>query len=350
MENSFSEKIKILRPLLILLVVITHIQGNLYRIDLRSIDLTWESFVHAFLSGVIAVIALPLLTIISGYLAGNTFNRYSYRKVLVNKFDRLIVPMLVWNFFGACYIFYMQSKGQQVRADLQLLQGDVINWFYALTGFFRLPANAPLYFLRELFICVLITPFLMRVAKSPILFSGFFVVITVMALKEINFNFFHRIDIYAFYTFGLFLFLNPKNKIKIVLQNSVKLKYVVFVVFICSAVSLTLYGFRQTPDYFIPFRKAMTLIGPLVLWLLASHIKGKAKQLCIWLSPISFTLFLGHVLFLNVYWILWINIFKSSPIVRNYGLYWVTALLFSLLAAATVYTVWSQYLKRISAK
>lgn len=141
MSNNYSERIAILRPLLILLIVATHVQGNLYRIDLKDVPLGVSSFFHALLSGSLAASALPLLSIISGYLAGYTFSRKSYGANMLKKADRIIVPMLFWNFLAIVYVMWMQGRGLPSRPDIPLLTGGPEVWFYALTGFFRLPAR-----------------------------------------------------------------------------------------------------------------------------------------------------------------------------------------------------------------
>ncbi len=117
--NSISEKIKLLRPLLIFLIVTTHIQGNLYRPDLKNLTLDWSSFFHSYLSGIIAISALPLLSVISGYLAVYTYRKYSYFQTLKDKINRILIPMLFWNLVLALYIYNFQYNGIDFRKDLR---------------------------------------------------------------------------------------------------------------------------------------------------------------------------------------------------------------------------------------
>lgn len=346
MSNSYSERITILRPLLIVLIVSTHIQGNLYRIDLKDIPLQAVSFMHALLSGSLAASALPLLSVISGYLAGHTFRRYSYSGNILKKVDRIIIPMLAWNFLAATYVVMMQGKGVLVRADIPLVAGGLEAWFYALTGFFRLPANQPLYFLRELFLCFLLTPVLMRLVRSRLLTLGCLLGVAYLSVTETNFHFFHRIDIYGFFVIGLFICQHSERigKIKFYREKWFQLTYLA--VFALLATALTLYGFQANPERFLLLRKGLTLFGPLALWMVGEYISGGVKKTLVWLSPASFTIFLGHILFLNLYWNTWIAVFKSSPLRSYYGWYWLTAMVFCVLSMVALSWAWKAYLRR----
>ena len=348
-SNNSSERITILRPLLILLVVTTHVQGNLYRIDLKDVPLQFDNFLHALLSGAVASSALPLLSIISGYLAGYTFTRKPYASNMLKKVDRILLPMLVWNFLAASYELWMQGNGLSGRPDIPLLTGGVEMWFYALTGIFRLPANPPLYFLRELFICLLFTPLLLKLVRSRLLFAAFFLFVAVCSIREINFGLFHRIDIYGFFVLGLFLFQQQGRLENSTLQQHKGFHAAWLMLFVTLACALTLYGFQDQPEYFIPLRKGLTLVGPLAFWIASGYLGGWFKQLLLWLSPVSFMVFLGHAIFLNLYWSGWVELFEHSPLRSYYGAYWISSIVFCVLSMLALRWIWVGYLRRQSA-
>lgn len=348
-SNNSSERITILRPLLIFLIVTTHVQGNLYRIDLKDVPLQFDSFLHALLSGAVASSALPLLSIISGYLAGYTFTRKPYGSNMLKKVDRILLPMLVWNLLAAVYVWWAQNKGLPNRPDIPLLTGGLDVWFYALTGIFRLPANPPLYFLRELFICFLFTPLLLKLVRSRLLFAAFFLFVAVCSIREINFGLFHRIDIYGFFVLGLFLFQHQGR-----LENSDFHQHKWFqagwlILFIALACALTLYGFQDQPGYFMPLRKGLTLVGPLAFWIVSGYVGGWFKQLLLWLSPVSFMVFLGHVIFLGLYWNGWVELFENDPLESYYWAYWISSIVFCVLTMLALRWFWVGYLRRQSA-
>lgn len=328
--NTISEKIKLLRPLLIFLIVTTHIQGNLYRPDLKNITLSFSSFFHSYLSGVISVSALPLLSVISGYLAVYTYRKYSYFETIKHKIYRIIIPMLFWNFILALYIYNKQSIGINFRADLALYPLNFENWLYALTGIFRIPANPPLYFLKELFTCFLFLPILYNISKSKKTTVITLIIIAYMSIKNINLMFIHRIDIYAFFLTGLFI--NNNNISEIYKTNfSYKAKTIYLLLFISSTLALTLYAFKTKQSNFIYYMKIITVIGPLAFWISSEYISGWIKYLLLRISPISFSVFLGHILVLNFAWDIWINIFKKNPLIDHYWLYWFSSIVLCYL-------------------
>lgn len=327
MKNSSSEKITILRPLLIFLIVSTHIQGNLYRPDIKDIEFTVENFLHALLSGSIAISALPLLSIISGYLAGRTYQKYSYSQTIKSKTSRLLFPMIFWNLVLAIYIYQSQALGFPRRPDLMLYPFNIENWLYGLLSLFKLPANQPLYFLKELFLCFTILPILYRISKNPTATILFLCVIAFMSVSSINLGgFFHRIDIYGFFVVGLFIYNHQEQINKKSNLANKKNQYIFMFFYLILAIALTLYAFKKDNSNFIYYMKAMTVIGPLAFWLIGDYIRGYLKAFLKWLSPAAFPVFLGHILILNIYWDQWSGYFKATPITANYWIYWISSM------------------------
>lgn len=343
--NTVSDKIKLLRPLLIFLVVTTHIQGNLYRPDLKNITLSWSSFFHSYLSGIIAASALPLLSVISGYLAVYTYKKYSYAKTIQYKIQRILAPMLFWNLILAIYIYIEQSNGIGLRKDLNLFPFNLEAWTYALTGIFRLPANPPLYFLKELFTCFIILPILLKISKSKALTIITLTTIAYMSVKNINLYILHRVDIYAFFLIGILICNNNIEK-KYREHFTSKMKTIYILIFITLTISLTLYAFKPTHSNFIHYLKIITLVGPLAFWILSEKISGHIKYFLLWISPISFSVFLGHIAILNLSWNIWTKNFKTNPINNDYFLYWTTSIIFCYLIMGVLHYSYKKLLNK----
>lgn len=342
MKNTMYDKITMLRPLLIFLVVTTHIQGNLYRPDLKNIELTIENFLNAFLSGTIAISALPLLSVISGYLAASTYKKYKYICIVEKKIYRILIPMIAWNLILAIYIYQSQRAGFPRRPDLILYPAEIKNWIFGLLGLFTLPANQPLYFLKELFLCFMLLPVFNWISKCNLLTIFILVIISYMSIKGINFNFFHRIDIYGFFIIGLFIY-NNKNRMELFdFFKNKKHQIIYILIYFILAVLLTLYAFKETHSNFIYYMKIMTVLGPLAFWFSSSYIKGVFKKILIWISPVSFPVFLGHILILNVYWGIWTSYFKTTPISENYWIYWISSFIICFVFMGLMYFIYNK--------
>lgn len=335
-----SERIKLLRPGLIFLIICTHIQGNLYRPDIKDIELNLVNYLHVLLSGVLAVSALPLLSIISGYLAGITLKKYGYWLTLYKKIIRILLPMLAWNLILALYIYNKQKTGLAWRSDLILYPFNLetsMNWLYGLFSLFRLPANQPLYFLKELFICFLLIPVLFRASQKPLLCIALLLVVAYMAVSGTNFGFFHRIDIYGFFLIGLAIYNRSFLVTYCQKFNTRKNRNLLTAAFAIYSISLSFYAFQEQNQHFYALMKVSTLIGPLVFWILSGHTPSLLKRFLSFISPASFGAFLGHILILNVYWNTWVNYFKTTPLTDNYWLFWSSSMVlcFACMGIAT---------------
>ena len=107
--------------------------------------------------------SLPLLSVISGYLALRLSHRRRWIEQVGHKFLTLIAPMVIWNIIALCSDV-AQSHGNELPA-LASLPNQVM----ALTAY---PRVTPLYFFRDVFVCSMLAPLfaaVMRRAALPAL-------------------------------------------------------------------------------------------------------------------------------------------------------------------------------------
>lgn len=233
--------------------------------------------------------------------------------------------MLFWNLVMALFIYNLQSQGGTFRKDLILYPFNLEQWLYSLTAVFRIPANPPLYFLRELFTCFLLIPILFQISKSKIATAIGVIAIAYMSVQGINLGFFHRIDIYGFFLIGLFLSNQPSLTEQLKRFNLPAWHLGYLFGFTVALLLLTAYALRPEHPGFIYYLKAMTVFGPLALWILSGYISGPIKRFLLWISPASFAVFLGHIVFLNLYWDLWTKIFGATPLSAHYLWFWISS-------------------------
>lgn len=316
-----------LRPVVIALVVMTHIPAALYRPDLKDVALGLGTFASAWISGVIALAALPTLSVISGYLAFFSLKRYRYIRFVGNKFRRLVIPMLLWGLVWALLIYYRQASGIPYRTDLNLYPLNVEGWARALTAIGKIPANAPLFFLRELFLSTLLIPLWLLVARSRIaslLLAG---AIFYCSLAGISFGFFLRIDIYLYFFIGVFLARNPD--IAALGQSLRPHTGMVAVALLVFSAALTLYSFSEDARHFPTLIQIFRLFGPLAFWLIGAWlVKSPLRRPLLTLEPASYTVFLGHGPCVTLLWESWTRWLGYSVYTWSY-----------LLATITLFTV-----------
>lgn len=347
--NTASERIALLRPLLIVLIMATHIPGNLYRPDLKDPLFNAANLLHAAYSGIIAVSALPLLSIISGYLALATWRKYTYRTLLHHKLRRLILPMLFWNLVLGLYIAWQQYTGHNPRPDLRLYPLS-IDWLLGLLALFKLPMNSPLYFLRELMLCFVLLPLLAAASRRWYTAIPLLLLLGWMAINRVHLYFFLRIDIYGFFLLGLCLARHQQALagIRHGLERPA-IQRLIAAGFVLCATLLTLYAFLPSHQHFFLAMKLSTLLTPLVFWQLSAHITGRPKRLLLWLSPAAFTLFLSHVPLQVLFHQLWLAITATNPLQQGYLLYWLLSMLLCVLTAWLLHRGW-QYVQGRAAR
>lgn len=349
-RNTASERIALLRPVLIFLVMTTHIPGSMYRPDMIGRPLDVGNYLHAMLSGVIAVGALPLLSIISGYLALFTFQKYGYGQTLQKKFYRLFLPMLFWNLLFALYIYSVQASGTSFRPDLKLypLFPLSVDWVLGVLALFKLPANPPLYFLRELLLCFVLLPLLSRAARRWYTAVPLMLLIAWMAVNRIHLYFFLRIDIYGFFVLGLFL-AHHRAELAGVRQWLSRAWVQVLYLAGCAvfAALLARYAFQVPNQNFFKLMKLGTLLAPLAFWMLSAYVVGWPKRFLLWVSPVSFAVFLGHVPVQSLMFSLWSNYFGRNPLEQDYFKFWSLSMLMCFLVMGLLWIAYTRARRKI---
>jgi len=307
-----SARIRVLRPVVIVFIVIIHIPYALYRPDLQDVALSTGSFLSAWISGVVALAALPTLSVISGYLASGSLARRGYPGFAWGKFRRLVIPMLLWGLPSALWLYYQQSRGLNPRPDLALYPFDPEGWFRALTAIGRLPANPPLYFLRELFFSALLVPAWLLIARSRVASVVLLAAIGYCALAGVHFNLFHRIDIYAYFFIGVWLACHPDAaRLESGLQRFTPAVVAVLLAF---SAALALYSFSDDPAAFHALTQIVRLLGPLAFWLVSARlVRSRLRAPLERLEPASYTIFLGHAPVMLLLMAAWREVFRIGP-------------------------------------
>jgi succinoglycan biosynthesis protein ExoH len=157
-DPSFSANLDSWRFILIVLVVVNHafiIQEDV-GIDGTPLERAIVALTRA---------AVPALSVLSGYLMANS-RKTSLMDLVGRKARSLILPFLVWN-SAAIILLLMANEVWQFWPELLLARQSTYHLINSLSAFHGAPANAPLYFLRDLFLCFLVFSLLRRVVGTP---------------------------------------------------------------------------------------------------------------------------------------------------------------------------------------
>ena len=155
--KSNSERIDFARLTLILLIVILH-----FRISPESTPSTSPHIftVHDTLKNSLLLTAVPLLSIMSGYIF---FARQAYQqkiKTLKNKTRTILIPFLIFNLSLVIVVFIAQKNGFAMDNRIILVNSDFNTWLNAMFALNGQPVNYPLHFLRDLLVVFIFAIFL----------------------------------------------------------------------------------------------------------------------------------------------------------------------------------------------
>jgi hypothetical protein len=362
-SKQTSAAIRMIRPLLVLFITFAHfsILDHLSRIN-SAAALDFDSWLMVFLKSGLAKSGVPLLSLISGYLAVVSLERYGYLEVLLRKARRLVWPLFWSNLLFIILITYpAQAQDPSVRPDLQVYPFNLMGWFQATFAYYRMPANEPLYFLKDLFTCFLLLPLLLLVARVRYLNVA---VIVWMAYKciylksafffEIYPLWFMRFDIvFAFYV-GILLNFWKKDLV----IESLKVNLGLVLLFLAAAsLGSAAYVVLAKPEHLTFFLwsdfivKVCSVLGCIaIMSLLVSHQGRLSRLLDLW-SPFAYALFLTHVFTFTFFTRAYLHIFPAPDFFRLSGsLYIVMMLLTAVAVSIALKMLWSRASLKVRAR
>ncbi len=144
-----SREVNMMRFLAICFMMMVHIP-KIYDFTSGRIGLTYETLVTFATEG-LALIASPLLGLLSGYFCVTLVRRYGTDGFIKNKAITLVLPLILWNaiIFSMYYSLYILSG----RQHWTFISSIDIN---TIIGIWALPLNLPLHYLADLFKCCLV--------------------------------------------------------------------------------------------------------------------------------------------------------------------------------------------------
>jgi succinoglycan biosynthesis protein ExoH len=353
-STQTSAAIRMIRPLLVLFITFAHfsIIDHLSRMNgVAALD--FDNWLMVFLKAGLAKSGVPLLSLISGYLAVVSLERYGYLKVLLRKARRLVWPLFWSNLLFIILITYPeQAQDPSVRPDLQIYPFNLLGWFQATFAYYKMPANEPLYFLKDLFTCFLLLPLLAVVARVRYLNVA---VIAWMAYKCIYLQsafffevfplWFMRFDIvFAFYV-GILLNFWKKDLV----IESLKINLGLVLLFLAAAsLGSAAYVVLAKPEHLTLFLwsdfivKVCSVLGCIaIMSLLVSHPGRLSRLLDRW-SPYAYALFLTHVFTFTFFTRAYLHYFPAPDFFRLSGsLYLVMMVLTAVFVSIALQSAWS---------
>lgn len=213
MDNYLSTKLKILSFVLMVMVVILHAQ-------LEALSNGFLLFFQRIMTEEVTRIAVPLFFLISGYLFFRNFKRplrYFFYQKMKKRFRTIFIPFLIFSVIGflfirvslLCFPFLFDGAYANV-ADFSLV--DCLH-----TIFFQPIGTYHLWFLRDLFILILLSPAIYYVLSF---FRGI-LLIFIFLLWIFGIQYMIAIEAVFFFCLGSYLALYKQKIVSIKRENCI---------------------------------------------------------------------------------------------------------------------------------
>ncbi len=280
-----SLSLKNLKTILLFLVVAIHCNLCFVHYDIRE-DFTCYYYFQYYIVEILAKSAVPTFFVISGYFMvfkDKTFDGHWFKSKLKSRIERLLIPYIIWNILYL--IVYTSEKYLKGEDWASFLSYNLLRCFWATdTG---LPIDYPLWYIRDLFLLIIVTPFLLYIIKSKLAFKVTFVVLFILYIYSDNIN----IGGVLFYLTGLQIGVN-----KILILNCfTSCRYLLVAIYMILS-SVTLYLVRECGEeynYSIIFRNITVVIGTFS-FLSFAYLLNRNSMILSNLALSSFTLYLYH--------------------------------------------------------
>lgn len=322
--SSSSDAIKVSRVFCIFFMSYVHL--HFFGLDLYGSEIYMA--VRAIIVDVLGRSSVPLLSIISGFLAWGIFQRKRNSDVFKDRARKILVPMILWNSVGVFLLFLKSEAPQGV---------ELLNGIFALAG----PGvYAHLDFLRDIYVMTLITPFLVLFARrTPLLLALFSILLCVC-----NFDIYIvvRNQIFIFYVVGIFFAL---YRIELIAND---LFFGVLLILIFAGVSVVelaeLYGYFSVGYYYDNFFRRPFMV--VFSWFLCVWIaRGPLIRFFVFLERYVFLFFLSHVFLFTLMGAIFYRVeFLHSKIA--YAVFWLVSpvLAYALVVSARIF--WARLFRR----
>jgi hypothetical protein len=163
-SRHMSQRIAVARVLCIVLMTFVHVQpgiaGNVYAQPIDGFALVYYT-----LTRLVGLSSVSLLGIVSGYLMAGSLAKMQLAAVS-GKVRSLLVPLVAWNavMFGLILVYGVLSGHWDKLPDATAI--GIANAFLAVSEW---PLVVPLWFLRDLFVCCVLSPLvIVALDRAPI--------------------------------------------------------------------------------------------------------------------------------------------------------------------------------------
>ncbi len=260
-------------------------------------------WMRVFLADSLFRIGVPCLSAISGYLLFHRgLDAFDYRKTLRTKASTILLPFLLWNTAFLALVYLAQSRGigfGYLPDVVNATPRELMNLGLAVETW---PINIPLYFLRDLLACLVLSPLIaLAVLRYPRTVLALMLAYAVLPVPN---GIFLKKSILFGFSFGVAMAL---HRVDIRRMDRFALPVVLAVLAMAVLLSVALYAYGpEFPAWLDMLRALAAIAGIFGAWAFSAlFIRTGAGQALSRLGGLSFWIFCGHYPLLIVFWMVW---------------------------------------------
>ena len=301
-DATVSARINMMRIVLISGIIFVHVPYDAATSPYAGAfgGLDW---MRVFLADSLFRIGVPCLSAISGYLLFHRgFDAFDYRRTLLTKASTILLPFLLWNTAFLALVFLAQARGigfGYLPDVVNATPREMMNLALAVESW---PINIPLYFLRDLLLCLVLSPLIaLAVLRYPRTVLALMLAYAVLPIPN---GIFLKKSILFGFSFGVAMAL---HRVDIKRMDRIALPMVLAVLSIAVLLSIALYALGpEFPVWLDMLRAVAAISGIFGAWALSALlIRTGAGHALSRLGGLSFWIFCGHYPLLILFWMVW---------------------------------------------
>ncbi|WP_284778391.1 acyltransferase [Agrobacterium sp. lyk4-40-TYG-31] len=302
-DQNLSSRINLMRIILISGIVFVHVPHNPETSPFLGVYGFFD-WIRVFLGDALFRIGVPCLSAISGYLLFRRgMQAFDYLATVKSKAKTVLLPFILWNgaLFLAVLLLQRFEVGLGYFPDLwNATTREIISHGAALE---ELPVNVPLYFLRDLFVCILLSPILAFFVKRFALVT-LAVLLIITAWPDLTLFIVQKKSILFSFALGIALALH-KVDLKTLDPYAGRITLAVLVAAASLATGLYFTGPEFTFELNL-LRNLLAVFGAMGLWASSSLlIQSRTGRRLSETGSLSFWIFCAHYPLLVIMWMVW---------------------------------------------
>lgn len=246
-DKNLSQAISYLRLPLALLIIFGHSDILSFPIyshgEIAMFEQSSICIPVSFFSLVLFGSAVPLFFMISGYLffiKNDDYNASQYKSKIKKRLTTLLVPYLIWNLLYVLFNIIVEVlKGGEIDFSSQIFS----LWSMPTQPY---PADPALWFVRDLMVCMILSPIIYYLTKRYFLFSPFIIIfLSLWLTNSFSDKIIPGISISSclFFSVGAFVGIKKKD-VSTILKTTGGGIFLVW-----ASVSLLVLLFKEYPSY-----------------------------------------------------------------------------------------------------